>query len=319
MPFDRRGALAKVHNSGMSLLERVPLFLFLAAAILAAFAVGWRVGTFEKFPHAILFKAYKTAKTQIRVLRNDAYISAIFVNIAPDRVKAHRFEFVAAAALADPILVPGGLGQFAEHCPGHAGCLAVVYADNGRVIHAYPYRPDEIEKTAPLVAFPYEQPLGFSMHDMGRPFSISQQANGDLLVVFDARNIFPYGLGVARIDRDGWPIWYRRDYSHHEAHLAADDVALVPSMRIGKMPSAYNHLHRKGLRTCQGKGSYLDFIHIIDGEGQLLKEISILDALLESPYAPILQYTDSCDPTHLNSVHELGGTAGGGASDRETS
>ena len=293
-------------------MDKVPRFLFLTAVILATFAFGWRVGTFEKFPHAILVKAYKTVGTHIELLTREkyAYRRLRFVNIAPDSVKAHRFEFVTVAALADPILVPGGLGKFAEHCPGHAGCLAVVYAGNGGVVHAYPYRPDEIEKIAPLVAFPYEQPLGFSMRDMGRLSSISQYSNGDLLAIFQAKYSFPFGLGVARIDHDGWPIWYRRDYSHHEAHLAVDDVALVPSLRIGKGPPIFHSSPPK--RKMQSATSYLDFIHIIDGAGRLLKEISIIDALRESPYLPILGYTDPYDPTHLNSVHELGKDVGGG-------
>ena len=318
MPFDRRRAPTKEHNNGRSLLDRASRFLFLTAVILAAFAYGWTVRTFKMFPYAILSDAYKTAKTIIEFSEEEirkipALRSGEFVNVVPDRVEAHRFEFVAAAALTDPILVPGGFGRFAEYCPGHAGCLAVEYADNGAVVHAWPYRPEEIEKTPPLVDFPYEQPLGFSMRNAGEPWDTLQYANGDLLVVFSSWLSHPYGQGAARIDREGNPIWYRRDYSHHEAHLTGDAVTLVPSMRIGKMPNPYNLLHRKGFQACRGGDSYLDFIHIIDGEGQLLKEISILDALLESPYAPILRYADSCDPTHLNSVHELGGTAGGGS------
>lgn len=316
MPLGRCDSPAKGHYSERSLLDRAARFLFVIAAILATFALGWGVGTSGKFPQAVLAKAYKTAETHIRILTN-TYNHWIFVNIAPDSVKAHRFEFVAAAALADPILVPGGVGQFAEHCPGHAGCLAIVYAGKGRVVHTYPYRPDEIEKTAPLAAFPYEQPLGFSMRDMGSPISISQYANGDLLAVFQAKFSFPFGLGAARIDRDGWPIWYRRDYSHHHAHLAEDDVALVPSLRIGKGPRTIlsdplGKRAMQGMRVIQSATSYLDFVHVIDGAGRLLKEISIIDALIESPYAPILRYADPYDPTHLNSVHELGRDAGGG-------
>ena len=189
MPFDRRRALVKVHDSGRSLLDGAPRFLFLTAVILAAFAYGWTVGTFKMFPHAILSDAYKTAKTYIEFSEEEirkipALSRGEFVNVVPDRVEAHRFEFVAAAALTDPILVPGGFGRFAEYCPGHAGCLAVEYADNGAVVHAYPYRPEEIEKTPPSVDFPYEQTLGFSMRDAGEPWSISQYANGDLSVVF---------------------------------------------------------------------------------------------------------------------------------------
>ena len=100
MPFGRRSSLAKGCDIERSSLDGALRYLFLTAVILATFAFGWRVGTFEKFPHAILFKAYKTAKTQIQLLTN-TYSRSIFVNIAPDSVKAHRFEFVAVAALAD--------------------------------------------------------------------------------------------------------------------------------------------------------------------------------------------------------------------------
>ena len=312
MPFGRRGSLAKVCDIKRSLLDGALRCLFLTAVILATFAFGWRVGTFEKFPHTTLLRAYKTAKTQIELLTREKYVfrHSRFVNIAPDSVKAHRFEFVAAATLADPILVPGGFGQFAEYCPGYAGCLAVEYAGNGTVVHTYPYRPGEIEKKPPLVAFPYEQSPGFSMGINAHPVSISQYANGDLLVIFQSKYSFPYALGVARIDREGRPIWYRRDYSHHEANFAEDDVALVPSMRIGKWaPPFYSHPLRR--RSQCAATSYLDFVHVIDGEGRLLKETSIIDALLESPYAPILRYMDTCDPTHLNSVHKVGENAEG--------
>ena len=207
------------------LFHRLPRFLFVTAIILAAFAISWGVGTSRIFPHTILFDAYKTAKTQIGFFTNKTSVWSRqppeFVNIAPDRVETHRFEFVAADALTDPILVLGGFGQFAEYCPGHAGCLAVEYAGNGEVRHAYPYRPEEIEKTTSLVDFPYEQSLGFSIRDAVKPWSASRDANGDLLISFHSTRSFPYGQGVARINRNGWPIWYRRDYSHHELHISS--------------------------------------------------------------------------------------------------
>lgn len=67
----------------------------------------------------------------------------------------------------------------------------------------------------------------------------------------------------------------------------------------------------KGTSLC--RDAYIDVIHIVDGEGRLLKKVSIIDALLESPYAPILRHTtDPCDPMHLNSVYELSETVGDG-------
>lgn len=311
MPFDPRWTPAKGRNSERSFLDRAARLLFVAAVILTTFAIGWRVGAFKIFPHGALSKAFKTAKVQIELLtgKSPLFKYLKFVNIAPDRVEIHRFEFIAADALADPILVPGGMGKFVEYCPGHPGCLAVEYDGAGELIHAYPYRPEEIEKTTPIADFPYEQPLGFSMRDAVYPSGVSRYPNGDLLVVFQSEYSFPFGRGIARIGRDGRPIWYRRDYSHHESHITEGDVALVPSLRIGERPITFNYRYGWEVSSCSNP--YYDFVHFIDGEGRLLKEISIMDTLLESPYAPIL-HTDPCDPTHLNFVHELREDAAGG-------
>ena len=58
---------------------------------------------------------------------------------------------------------------------------------------------------------------------------------------------------------------------------------------------------------------YTDFVHVIDGNGQLLNAISVLDAILESPFVPSLRFAHIRDPTHLNFVHQLREDAGGAA------
>lgn len=117
------------------------------------------------------------------------------------------------------------------------------------------------------------------MRNRVHPRSASRYANGDLLVVFQSTKSFPYGQGVARINREGWSIWERWDYSHHEPHITGEGVALVPSLRIGRGPLVDYALDplRGGLSTSQCENSFLDFVHVIDGEGRLLKESSIID------------------------------------------
>ena len=303
-----------------SLLDRTSQSLFIIGSGLAAFAAGMYVQNHRIFPYEIIAAASKTATTLIQSHMEASRIKGLFgrdgkfVSIAPNNVKAQRFKFFASDALNDPILVPGGPGRFTEYCPGYVGCLAVEYADRGKVRHAYPYLPDEIEKKA-LVSFPYEQLPGFSFLHEAYITGISRYTNGDLLVVFQADGSFPFGYGVARINRDGLPIWYRRDYSHHQAHITYSDVALVPSLRIGeglgskltrirKRLLSGNNLDRKLYSYCSKP--YFDFAQVIDGAGRLLKEVPVLDALLESPYAGVLQYTNPCDPIHLNFVHEVG-------------
>ena len=119
---------------------------------------------------------------------------------------------------------------------------------------------------------------------------------------------------VARIDRDGRVAWYRRDYSHHFAHLADGDVALVPGMRIGEGPIRIPVQTRKaGAWALHCHRPRLDFVHVIDGEGRLLEAISVLDAFVESRYGFLLRNANPCNPTHLNFVHQVREDAGGGA------
>ena len=300
----------------VALLHRAPPFLFVVALMLAAFAGGMYVYKEKVFPHKYLEAAYKTGLSlfQMHVSKHDFLYKGASVDVIPGRMEARRFEFIGADVLADPILVPGDVRTFPEYCPGATGCLAVEYAGRGEVVHAWPYRPDEIANAPVIADFPYERVPGFRFSYHARPYGISRYANGDLLVVFQYTHTFPFTGGVARIGRDGRVLWHRRDYSHHVPHLTDGDVALVPSLRVGEGPIRIRR-HTRTDRTwdLDCRSPYLDVVHVIDGEGRLLEEISVFDALVESRYGLLLQNAAPCDPTHLNFVHQVREDAGGGA------
>ena len=99
--------------------------------------------------------------------------------------------------------------SFSSIAPG--GCLAVEFTTTGQVAHAYPFRNDELEQAAADAQsdeFPYELSPAASFRDVD-VIGISRYANGDLLAVFHQDAAFPYGAGVARVDRDGHPVWFR--------------------------------------------------------------------------------------------------------------
>ena len=303
----------------IALLHRAPLLLFVITLMLAAFLSGVYVTIKRGGPYELLRDAYRTGKTLLAFyetkdkpkLLNYVITS---VDISPDSLAARRFEFIGADELADPILVMGGPDYFAEYCPNAVGCLAVEYDGRGEVRHAYPYHPDKLE-TAPLVSdFPHEQ-LGASFV----PTGISTYSNGDLLAVFHFHHSFPFAGGMARINHNGQVIWFRRDYGHHAPYMTDGDVALVPSLRVGEGPI---EIKLKNNRTFaytaafpfrRARKFYTDFVHVIDGNGQLLNAISVLDAILESPFVPSLRFASIDDPTHLNFVHQLREDAGGAA------
>ena len=308
-----------MHGAVSAWLRRAPAPLFVAALMLASFAGGMYVDRYKVFPYSLLSAARKTFVTADEVIRQDLFREPWeFVDVPPDQVAARRFEFIGSDRLADPILVPGGRGHFREHCPDHAGCIAVEYAGRGEVRHAWPYRPEELqewlEKDEFTADFPYEHALGFSFSEHVKVMGVSRYANGDLLAVLRFNHTHPYGGGVARIDRTGKPVWYRPDYSHHRPHLTDGEVVLVPGMRIDR-PGTYppidtvaqGGIQRPIVVSCPDW--YHDLVNVIDS-GRV-EEISVFDAIIESSYTSILHYTDSCDPTHVNSVHLLGEDAAG--------
>ena len=305
-------------------MNRLPQLLLVLAIALAAFAYGSLVGRYRLFPFSVLSDGLKTLRTTHELHKKiDDGRFAHFAAVPPDSAASNRFEFVADDALSGPILWHGGRHQFLEYCPD-GGCLAVEFTATGQVAHAYPFRSDELEQAANAARsdeFPYELSPAFSFARDVDMLSISRYMNGDLLVVFHHSTAFPYGAGVARIDRAGHPIWFRRDYSHHWPHIGNDSVALVPGLLVGSESISFERGRDTIAITCRTGRPYLDAIRILDSSGQLLKRINLIDALRDSPFAHIIQSTSQptparhlvapCDPLHLNFVHRLRDDAGG--------
>ena len=227
------------------------------------------------------------------------------------QVAAARLEFPGGGGLADPVLFQGGNGLFRDLCPD-AGCLAVVHAGAGDIVRAYPWRVEEMEAASIVdaAAYPYERPLGWSFADNAYLFGMDIYPDGDLLVVFHAQNTFPSGLGGARIAPDGEPRWYRPDFSHHWPVLDEGGPGLRKGQR--ETPLEFDVGWQTEKMNCPLTDLKDEYVTFIDGQGRLIRAISVLDALADSPYSGFLKRVrDSCDPAHLNFVHRLGPDAGG--------
>lgn len=332
-------------GGGEGYQSRLPLFLFVVAAVLAAFFTGIYVQHSKIYPFPLMNSAYKTlavhldlwnpagvadrrvsmaectlvaGKSLRKLLRRDFRIymaRAICPTTRAPREVPARVEFITGDELDDPVLVKGEIGTFLDHCPGPWGCLAVEYSRSGAVRRAYPFRPEDVVK-ANIVEesdYPYEHPFGWSFSSDLKHFALSLHPSGDLLVVFQFAASHPYGGGVARLAPDGQPRWYRKDYSHHWPRVVDEELILVPGTRFKRAslpyrvgPGETSELH------CPSGMIWEDLVNVITGRGGLLEEVSILDAIVQSPYASSL--ADSrhpCDPTHLNFVSLLGQDAGG--------
>ena len=303
-----------------SVWSNLPLILFVLAIALASFGYGGLVGKYRLFPYSIIADGYKTGR-QLHLLwtaetagrKNGDGQFLEFTDVPLDDLSRSRIKFVAGNALYDSMLWYGGTSQFLDLCPD-TGCLAVEYSAAGEVAHIWPFRPRELEEAGvDDEEYPYELPIGHSFAEDAYPFGMSRYPNGDLLVILHHRNAYPFGGGVARVDRDGDPVWFRRDYSHHWPQLLDDGTALVPGTRIGDESIRFERPDG-GMTTisCDTDNPYLDTVNVVDGDGRLLKRIDLVEALVTSGFTSVLFHTsDACDPLHLNFIHQLGDDAGG--------
>ena len=113
---------------------------------------------------------------------------------------------------------------------------------------------------------------------------------------------------------------YRKDYSHHWPHVVGEHLALVPSERLRGARVVFEigggQRGRPMEMQCEEGMIREDKVNAINGFGDVLQEVPMLDAIIESRHAGSLVGANPCDPVHLNFVHVLGEDAGGAPSAR---
>ena len=295
--------------------------LFLAALVLAAYVVGSATDGGRQLVAAAR-TAFDGGWQALGPWAGKEVVATRFVEVPASDAAAHRVRLL-APTLAGGVLMAGGRRMFLDRCPGFVGCAALEYDRHGRFVHAYPFRPEAYEaaKVHTGLAEPvgYERALGFDMAKHAEVFAIDSYSNGDLAVVVRSSLSLPPQLGIARIDRAGLPRWYRADDGSHHwptvvrgrlrgAGAGLEDVLVAPSRRVrtGWLPGTRESEWdaRLGRSTCAKH--FVDYLHVIDGDGVLLRQISVTGAVLATRHAPILAYSYSgCDPLHLNSVDVL--------------
>jgi hypothetical protein len=282
-----------------------PAISFALSAAIIAFILGFYTTEKKWFPWSLLHDARKTEQS-IRMQLFPPFAPEQFIGfsdeIAAD-APASRIRIMApapAAPAGEHFLLMGGFDQYLDYCPKF-GCIAVEYTRTGKPVHAYPYRPDELERHQ-TVAFAYEQ-VFFHFTTNVYPIGLAKLPGGDIVVTFQQWNMFPFAGGIARIRPDGTPVWFRRDYTHHWPRLLSPNEIAVTAMRIG--PSELHFRLAGNLDvdlSCDGRIEE-DIVRILDTDGQVKEEIPVFDALVHSPWRGMLfEASVPCAPVHLNYV-----------------
>ena len=123
--------------------------------------------------------------------------------------------------------------------------------------------------------------------------------NGDLLALYETIANTPSGCGLAKLDAEGNVLWAYDDYAHH-------DISVGPDGRIYVLVHELRRLTKedKSLNPLTDLPLIEDCLVVLSPEGEELERISLLDALVQSPYyRPMLIHVDRYgDITHNNTA-----------------
>jgi hypothetical protein len=118
--------------------------------------------------------------------------------------------------------------------------------------------------------------------------------DGDLLAIFE-------GIGMIKLDRESRLQWAFKGWCHHEA-VVADDGRIYVLTRRGQMVP----------RLSESRPVLVDYITILDADGHLLSEHSLLECVENSPHRDLLRGArKGGDIFHTNSIHILDGSLAG--------
>jgi hypothetical protein len=124
--------------------------------------------------------------------------------------------------------------------------------------------------------------------------------NGDLLALYETTANTPSGCGLAKLDINGRILWTYAAHTHHDFAVAEDGRICVLTHRLRRVEAI-----EQQLRDLTTVPLVEDCIAVLSPEGKQMREISLLDALVESSYfRPLLTHVDRYgDITHNNTVN----------------
>lgn len=151
---------------------------------------------------------------------------------------------------------------------------------DGKVVHEWRLRFDEVWRTAPQVkSFADEDRAYWKDKVYWRRLHL--YPNGDLLVIFESPFRTPYGFGLAKLDKDSRVIWKFDANTHHDTAIGPQGEIYVLTQTIAE--NAY-----PGLESV--RPPFIDdMVTELSADGKKLKDVSILRAFLKSDYAPLLE------------------------------
>lgn len=294
----RRGYKQLGRNQLSSWVDRLAAGAFVLSLCGASFAYGHLATKRNWFPMPVLYKAKDAAS---------AYLDIEAAGDPPGLVRyadGHEGPEVRRLndrAENDAILVTGGFFEQPQICPQH-GCLAWLMGRSGEILHTWEVDPNAIFTAKELSAH-----SGFPKPENLNVQGIDMTADGGLVVTLQGRNMFPYYVGVVRLDYEGNIVWKYADFSHHwPTVLSNGDIAIPKAEILQPVPDVVADTAMPS--ECEGAVSaiYQEGMRIRGKDGQAIREIKFEDLLISNDLKGLIYAVrDDCDPYHINGIAEL--------------
>ncbi len=287
-------ALVRIIKAGTQSVN-FGLAYFIVSLCAVSFVYGIFAQKYKIFPQPLIADAAR-AYEAMRGYDSEEMMNGLlrFDENAPQRPTAETLD---AEAGDEFILITGGPYFFMDECP-EFGCVAWITDRQGNVVHSWDVNLQEL----------FGDLSGFSgrprIHNF-HPVGIALQDDGSIYVTFDARNLFPYQIGMAKIDRDGKILWKHFDNTHHWPTIG--DNGLIYSPSVNTRPAFSFFANTKIDTGCDPAGFiYDEGVRILDPDGSTVNEFSILESFDRADRIGFFYgIRNGCDPVHINSVERV--------------
>jgi Arylsulfotransferase (ASST) len=279
-------------------MRRLEIVLFVIGLSVIAYLYGVASTRKEWFPYAIVEDGWSAARALKEVWDSEGDLPPGAIELADAEPIHRRPSEVAQTAAPNPpddlLLITGGPFMLMDFCP-ELGCLAWLMDRSGTIYHTWAIDP-KVEWGETLSGFPRPENIN--------PVGAHVYGKGDLLVTFQGRNTFPFSIGIAKFDKDGKLLWKHELNAHHWFDIGDDGLIYVAAHRLFDSPLDLGTGDHRLI--CKEDKIYEDFIIILDPDGRVLEEFSLLNVYIESGYAALLERSRAeCDRLHLNDVRIL--------------
>ena len=257
----------------MKLERRYITSLILAVSFLS-FLAGFVTTTLQTFPYNVFREAFLSLHPVSPVVALED--SDMYVRATPSNSGVTRFN-------------PGRTYDGYTLYSSAAGSHAYLVDMSGQIVHEWYLPYDRIWNHEAAVKHPVATDLIFWR-------KVYLYPNGDLLAVYESWTDHPFGYGLVKIDRDSRPLWSFLERVHHDVEVGSDG-------RIYALSHRWSDAAVPKLPDYVGAGHYEDFVNVLASDGTLLRQVSMLDALGNSPYAKLIGLQRTYfDPLHSNDV-----------------